>query len=232
MMRLLPVLLAAFTLSASTAGAGLVLDQDALELFPKPEDEEVEGDFTFTNTGNRAVRVTGLESSCSCLEATLDKPIYEPGEKGKGHAKFKVSSFTGKHEKILHIYTDDPAAKDIIVTAIIDIPVIVSVEPKLVQWVVGDKPAPKDFTVRMTGKDPIHLTKVESTRQSVIASFVEVTPGREYRVTVKPSATGDVIVGAVTLRTDSAIPKYQRQLAFYNIVSPEQAEKSRSPNAK
>lgn len=212
--------------------AGLVLDQDPLELFPKAEDEEVEGDFTFTNTGSRTVRVTGLESSCSCLEATLNKPVYEPGEKGKGHAKFKVSSFTGKHEKVLHIYTDDPDSPETLLTAVIDIPVVVSVEPKLIQWIIGEKPEPREFTVRMIGKDPIHLTKVESTRQSVAASFKEVTPGREYRVTVTPGATTDVIIGAVTLRTDSVIPKYQRQLAFYNIVRPEQAEKTRTPEAK
>ncbi len=212
--------------------AGLVIDQVPLELFPKPEDEVVEADFTFTNKSDKPIRVTGLESSCSCLEASLDKPVYEPGEKGKGRAKFKVSSFTGKHQKVLHIYTDDPESPDTILTTVIDIPVIVSVEPKLVQWIIGDKPEPKEFTVIMTGKDPIHVTQVESTRQTVTASFKEVTPGREYRIIVTPSATTDVIIGAVTLRTDSVIPKYQRQLAFYNIVRPEQAEKLKKVESK
>ncbi len=212
--------------------AGLVIDQDPLELFPKPEDEVVEGDFTFTNKSDKPIRVTRLESSCTCLEATLDKQVYEPGEKGKGHAKFKVSSFSGKHEKVLHIYTDDPAAPDTVLTTVIDIPVIVSVEPKLVQWIIGDKPEPKEFTVVMTGKDPIHVTQVESTRQTVTATFKEITPGKEYRIIVTPSATTDVIIGAVTLRTDSVIPKYQRQLAFFNIVRPEQAEKLKKSEAK
>lgn len=207
--------------------AGLVPDQNPLQLSPRPEDSEVEGDFTFTNKGDKPVRIVRLESSCSCLEAALNKSLYEPGEKGKGHAKFKVSSFTGKHEKVLHVYTDDPVSPDVIFNVVIDIPVIVSVEPKLVQWLLGDKPEPKEFTVKMTGKDPIHLTKVDSTRQTVAATFHEVTPGREYRVTVTPSTTEQVIIGAVTLRTDCPIPKYQRQLAFYNILTPEQAERQK-----
>lgn len=217
-------------LSVSIGGilhAGLVLDQDPLKLFPKPEDTEIEGEFTFTNKGDKPVRITGLESSCSCLEATLDKPVYEPGEKGKGRARFRVSSFTGKQEKVLHIHTDDPTSPDTVLTAVIDIPVIVSIEPKLVQWLIGDKPEPKEFTVKMTGKDPVRITQVDSTRQTVTATFREVTPGREYRVTVAPSSTAEVIIGAVTVRTDSPIPKYQRQLAFYNIVSAEQAERQR-----
>jgi len=228
-MRILRTLLPA--LLGGVLHAGLVPDQDPLELFPKPEDSEVEGDFTFTNKGDKAVRIIRLESSCSCLEATLDKPLYEPGEKGKGHAKFRVSSFTGKHEKVLHVYTDDPASPDTVFNVVIDIPVIVSVEPKLVQWLLGDKPEPKEFTVKMTGKDPIHLTKVDSTRQTVAATFHEVTPGREYRVTVTPSSTTQVIIGAVTLHTDCMIPKYQRQLAFYNILTPEQAERQKRREA-
>lgn len=212
--------------------AGLVLDKDPLELFPKPEDEEIEGTFTFTNKGDKPVRVTQLESSCSCLEASLDKAVYAPGEKGTGKARFKVSSFTGKNEKVLHIYTDDPETPDVVMTAIIDIPVIVSVEPRLVEWVIGEKPEPKEFVVKMTGPDPIHLTQVKSTRESVTASFKEITPGREYRIIVTPASTAEIIIGAVTLTTDSKIPKYQRQLAFYNIVRPEQAEKNKKSGAE
>ena len=52
------------------------------------------------------------------------------------------------------------------------------------------------------GHDPIHITQVESTRAYVAAAFREITPGREYRITVTPSATSDVTIGAVwTLRS-------------------------------
>lgn len=212
---------------AASLQAGLTLDQDPLELKPKPEDEEIESTFTFTNTGKKPVRVTSLESSCSCLEASLDKAVYQPGEKGKGKAKFKVSSFTGKHEKFLHIYTDDPSAQDIVLTAVIDVPELVHVEPKLIEWVIGEKPEPKQYTVTMVGKDDIHIKDVSSTRENVKAVFAEIKPGREYQITVTPSATADIIVGAVRIETDSKIPKYQRQLAYFNILSQEQLERRR-----
>lgn len=200
--------------------AGIVLDQDPLQLHPKPEDEEVESSFTFTNKSGRTVRITGLESSCTCLEASLDKAVYAPGEKGRGRARFKVSSFTGRQEKVLHIHTDDPEQPDTVLTAVIDIPVIVSVEPKLIQWTLGGKPEPRDFIIRMTGEEPIRITDVTSTRQSVQATFREVAPGREYRITVTPQSTADVVIGAVMIRTDSRIPKYRRQMAFYSIARP------------
>lgn len=205
--------------------AELALDQNPLEIHPKPEDEVVESTFTFTNKSDKPLRITGLDSSCSCLEASLDKAVYQPGEKGTGRAKFKISSFTGKQEKALHIYTDDPAEPDKVLMAIIDVPVMVIVEPKLLEWVVGEKPDPMDFIIKMVGKEPMKITEVKSTRESVTVSFTEITPGREYHVTVKPSSTTDVIIGAVTIMTDSKITKYQRQLAFFNVVRPEHSER-------
>lgn len=205
--------------------AELVLDQNPLEIHPKPEEEVVEATFTFTNKSSKPLRITGLDSSCSCLEATLDKAIYQPGEKGTGRARFKISSFTGKQEKSLHIYTDDPAEPDKVLMTIIDVPVMVIVEPKLLEWVVGEKAEPKGFIVKIAGKEPMKITEVKSTRESVTVSFAEITPGREYHVNVKPTSTADVIIGAVTIMTDSKIPKYQRQLAFFNVVRPEQSER-------
>ena len=53
---------------------------------------------------------------------------------------------------------------------------------------------------------------------AIEVSWKEVTPGREYVVTVKPKSTNDVMLGAIKIETDSKIPKYQRQLAFFSIV--------------
>ena len=209
----------------ATASYGeLVLDQNPLEINPKPEDEIVET----TNKNSKPVRITGLDSSCSCLEASLDKAVYEPGEKGTGKAKFKISSFTGKQEKALHIYTDDPAEPDKVLMAIIDVPVMVTVEPRLLEWIVGEKPEPRDFIVKMVGKESMKITEAKATRESVKVSVAEVAPGREYRVTVTPETTTDILIGAVTIMTDSKIPKYQRQLAFFNVVRPEQSERKKN----
>ncbi len=207
--------------------AELALDQNPLVINPKPEDEIVETTFTFTNKSEKPLRITGLDSSCSCLEASMDKAIYQPGEKGTGRAKFKISTFTGKQEKALHIYTDDPAEPDKVLMTIIDVPVLVTVEPKLLEWVIGEKPEAKDFIIKMIAKEPMKITEVKSTRESVAVSFTEITPGREYHVTVKPTSTADVLIGAVTIMTDSKIPKYQRQLAFFNVVRAEQAERKK-----
>ena len=38
-------------------------------------------------------------------------------------------------------------------------------------------------------------------------------------MTVKPHSTKEVTLGALKIETDSKIPKYQRQLAFFSIFN-------------
>jgi hypothetical protein len=219
-----PISLLMLLISASLH-ADLVFDQNPLEIKPKAEDEEIEATFTFKNGGDKPIHITGLESSCSCLEASLDKADYAPGEKGVGKAKFRVSSFVGENEKFLHIFTDDPKYPDQIMTSVVDVPVVVNIQPKLLQWVIGSKVEPQEFTVTMVGADPMKIINVSSTRESFKLETKEITPGREYKIKVTPTTTESITIGALKIETDSKIPKYQRQMAFFNIVKPDQLEK-------
>ncbi|MEY4484080.1 MAG: hypothetical protein RL693_1532 [Verrucomicrobiota bacterium] len=210
---------------ATCLQADLVFDANPLLVNPKPEDEEIEATFTFTNNGDKPVTITGLESTCACLEASLDKRVYAPGEKGSGKARFKVSSFVGKHEKSLHIYTDNPLEPDKVLTAIIDVPEVIEIKPNNLQWAVGSTPEAKTYVIKMLGTDEMHITNITATRQNVTFEKKEITPGREYQIILKPTSTAEVTIGALKIETDSKIPKYARQMAFFSIVKPEQLEK-------
>ena len=191
---------------------------DHVDVKPKPEDETITVEFKFKNTGAKPVTVLSLESGCSCLSASLDKATYAPGELGTGKAEFKVGSFVGMHEKILNVTTDLPSQQPWAVPFHLDVPEVVSIEPKNVQWWVGEAPSPKTITVKVTGADPMNITQITSTRETVQFAWKPVTPGREYQVTVTPKSTTDVVIGALKIETDSKVPKYARQLAFFSIV--------------
>lgn len=211
-------LILACSLLTTFASAALRLDGDHVEVRPKPEDEVITVTFSFKNDGDKRVRILHLESACSCLSATLDSPTYEPGQKGTGKAEFKVGSFTGRQEKTIQVTTDDPQQEEWIVPFVLDIPEVIEIDPKMVQWWLNEAPLPKTVTVKMSGADPMKLTNITSTRESMGFAFKEVKPGREYLVTLTPKSTADILIGALKLETDSKIPKYQRQLAFFGIV--------------
>lgn len=232
MKRALVISLFSFLLPVHSQ-AELKLDVERVPVKPKPEDEVVKVEFSFKNTGTKPVTIVGLESGCACLSASLDKRSYAPGEAGKGQAEFKVGSFVGQHEKILKVTTDDPAQTEWEVAFLLDVPEVVSIEPKNVQWWIGEQPSPKPIVVKMTGEEPMKITNITSTRETVDFTWKEVKPGREYTITVTPKTTADVVIGALKIETDSKIPKYARQLAFFSIVrQPESRKDEATAGAK
>lgn len=214
----IPLLAALFLCSFSgRAAAELVLDGKIVEIKPRPEDETVSTLFTFTNKSARTVKILSIESKCSCISATLDAASYAAGAKGVGTAEFKVGSFVGKHEKFVVVSTDDPDQSEWVVTFVLDVPEVIQIEPRTLQWWLEESPDQKETTVRMVGKEPMRITNVTATRDTVEFAWKEIVPGREYRVSVKPKSTKEVFLGALKIETDSKIPKYQRQLAFFSV---------------
>lgn len=216
-MKPLPIFLCLSALMLASASADLVTEVPVIELKPKPEDETFQVTFAFQNKGTKPVKVLSIESACSCLSASLDKAVYQPGEKGTGKADFKVSTFSGRHEKSVHVQTDDPMQSEWVITFAIEVPEIIKIEPKTLQWWLGDPAETKTTRVTMTGTEPMKITKITSTREQVDFSFKEITPGKEYEVTVTPKSTGEIMLGALKIETDSKIAKYQRQLAFFSV---------------
>ncbi|SKB06877.1 Protein of unknown function [Prosthecobacter debontii] len=211
----IPVLLGCFL--PLLAMGELATEVPVIELKPKPEDTSVSTTFVFHNKGSKPVKILGIESACSCLSATLDKAVYAPGEKGTGKAEFQVSSFVGRHEKSVHVQTDDPEQPEWVVSFALEVPEVIKIEPKTLQWWLGDEAVAKTTKVTMTGDQPMVIKGITSTRQNVEFSWKEISPGREYEVTVKPTNTTEVMLGALKIETDSQIPKYQRQMAFFSV---------------
>ncbi|MFN0077778.1 MAG: DUF1573 domain-containing protein [Prosthecobacter sp.] len=204
--------------SSVIAHAELTLDVRTIELKARPEDEEVETTFKFRNKGDKTVRILGLESACSCLSAALDKSVYKPGEVGTGHASFKVSTFVGRHEKYVTVSTNDPQQPEWQVNFILDVPAVVDIQPKQLQWFIGDELKPKSCLVKFTGDEPMKILKLTPTRKNIEFGMKEIKEGREYLITMKPTSTQDVTLGALKIETTSRIAKYRNQLAFFSIT--------------
>ena len=219
------LLLLVTLITASLARADMVLDKERIDVKPKPEDETVVVDFSFVNKGAKPVTIVDIVSGCSCLSASLDKRTYAPNESGTGKAEFKVGSFVGQHEKVVTITTDDPKQAEWAVPFLLDVPEVVVIEPKNVQWWLGEEPDPKVITIKVTGKDEMNVTQITSTRESVSFTWKTITPGREFAITVTPKSTAEVVIGALKVETDSKVLKFARHLAFFSITRQPESRK-------
>ncbi|MEI6653286.1 MAG: DUF1573 domain-containing protein [Verrucomicrobiota bacterium] len=216
-MRPLHTLLCLCALQLDPAGAQLVTDLPVIELKPTPEEVSISTTFGFHNKGTRPVRVVSIESACSCLSATLDKTLYQPGENGTGKANFRLTNLTGVLEKTLRVHTDDPARPEWLIRFAIEIPEVIRIEPKTQQWAQGGPALAKTTRVTLLGATPMQITTITTASEQVQFSWREITPGREYEITLNPTTTADILFGALKIETDSKIPQYRRQLAFFAV---------------
>jgi hypothetical protein len=199
--------------------AELKLDGTHVDIKPAPADEQIKVTFSFKNTGTKSVKIIDLQSTCACLSANLDKRVYEPGAVGKGDAEFKVSQFVGKHEKSITVTTDDPDQSEWIIPFILEVPAVVNIEPANVQWWLGEEPTEKKTDIHFDKAFPMQVTKITSTRENVTWTLKEIVPQHHYEIWIKPHNTQNVTIGALKVETDSKIPKYARQMAFFSIVN-------------
>ncbi len=61
------------------------------------------------------------------------------------------------------------------------------------------------------------IVEITSSRQQFVFRSEQVEEGRHYRIMLKPETTAEAIMGVLKIVTDSGVPKYQRQHAFFTV---------------
>lgn len=223
--------------------AELVFDKEHLVLKPTVDQEVISATYTFTYKGEKPIVVTEVDANCGCINAKSDKERYEKGDEGKltfdfelGHREGKQEArvWMGYHEEKPKVKSrgialppgpsgEDPSTfqapllKQL--TAEIQIPIVVNIEPKKTTWVVDSKPEPKAVKVTMKHLNPVKLLEVKSSRDDVKIETKAVKEGESYIITITPGSTKKKQMGMLTLVTDCALERHQKKLAFYSIAA-------------
>ena len=151
-----------------------------IEIKANPSDEIVSFVFPFKNVGKKPVSVIDVNLTCSCLSAKTDKKTYGPGEDGYLEAIFSIGSFTGIQRKSMTVISQDEGKEKVrdSLLAILTIPDVVTIEPELIKWKVGEDPVAKTFTFKVPYVDPIKITSVSCTREGFEVAVVAKKEGR------------------------------------------------------
>jgi len=204
----------------SVAFADLQFDHKEIEIKAKVSDEVVTFLFPFKNVGKESVSIIDVNLTCSCLSAKTNRGSYGPGEGGHLEAVFSIGSFTGIQRKSMTVISrskDGEQVRDSLL-AILTIPDVVTIEPELIKWKVGEDPTVKTFTLKVPHVDPIKITNVSCTREGFDVSVLTKKEGREYQITIKPQNTSKPMLGMLKIETDSKLKKHSRKLAFFSIA--------------
>jgi hypothetical protein len=200
----------AFSLSIlliSAARAELKWEQTQIELHPGVGDKEAVGHFKYKNTGDKAVRIKSVRSSCGCTTAQTQKDQVGPGESGEITATFKIGDRTGAQIKSVAVETDDPVHSSIGLVLRTVVPQPLEIQPTLVFWQTGEEPKAKSISVK-AGKDfSVKEIKITSTTQDFETKVTKVS-NDEFKVDIQPRDTAHNMTAVFTLQANDSPKKF------------------------
>ena len=186
--------LAAGLIAATTAQAS-ALKWDKTEQIVDTEfgQEEVKAVYSFVNESEQTVKVTDIRPSCSCTVPSLEKTEYAAGESGELTVIFTVGVKQGLQHKTVALKTDvDGTEEDYQLVLQVNIPVPITLKPRVRFWNIGDTVSTQDVAVTLHEKLPMNITGLvrKDTNQPVAFDYTIETleEGHEYSIKLTPKS--------------------------------------------
>jgi hypothetical protein len=198
------------------AESALQWDSDTLEVYPSEVDKIASAEFTFTNRSTQPVTIDSVNSSCGCTTATLDKYMYQPGEKGHITAIFTRGRRKGIQTKGISVAVRGEAEATTL-TMVTHVPDSTQMDPEFVFWRLGDAPAPK--TIQLKVPPGTHVARVSSSDSQILAVLETMVNGSEYRITVTPTRTNRPVMAVLNIQAVSP-SNHPELLRAYAQVKP------------
>ncbi|HTQ29885.1 MAG TPA: DUF1573 domain-containing protein [Opitutaceae bacterium] len=209
-LALLPLLLA---LSAGAAAGALTWSTTKVEATAKGGQESFATVFPFKNTGDKPVKITGVQTSCGCTTATLAKTTYAPGESGEVKAQMDLRERIGWQERTVTITTDDAPAAPTVLTLRVNIPQVIEIAPRMVVWSHDGQREPREVTITAGTDVAITLRDVVYSPQFTVQQITDV-PGRRYRLRITPRSTDSHYRDEILVQYEAVLGQPQEMIVY------------------
>src|SRR5438309_5270911 len=196
----------AFALSiiiSLSARAELKWEQTTIELHPTPVDKQAVGHFKYQNPGKTPVRFKSVHASCGCTTAQTQKDEVPPGGSGEITATFNIGDRTGTQVKTVTVETDEQANSKTVLTLRTIIPQQLEITPTFVFWKQGEKPDPKQITVKVGKEFTVNHIKVTSSSPDYQTKVKEAGKG-EFKIDVQPKETNSLSASTLTIQPEAS----------------------------
>ena len=213
----------------SAAAEGFRVEEDSLVLGPVIAGRSVSAVYTFHNDSHDKVRILNAKPSCGCTVADFD-PVIQPG--GSGTLRAVISTLpnqSGKLSKSIHVQTDAPGARSILLRFTVAIEQPIEARPRLKLLVTATEGHEASGGILLRRSDRVRLEVYDSAvdRPGLFVSTQKVEAKGSFGdlraepgdVWLKLSAAADHPVGVVngTIRLQTNHPKLSELEVPYTV---------------
>lgn len=200
----IPALAAALLLALGLpASAGLTFEKTELSHTAKSTESEHTAIFRFKNTGDAAVTVKKVNTSCGCTTAELKKKEYKPGETGELPVTFKYEDRQGFQMKQIAVET---TADTYNLTLEVEIPEFLKLDRPFISWEQKAPAEPQTFEITLASNAPFRVTAGEFENPEHFKGELKEVPAegqqKKYTFTVTPTSTDKYVKSLIYFKTD------------------------------
>ncbi len=199
------------------AFAGLVFEKQNHEATSGVHEMKMKFEFPFVNKSEKAVEIKRVETSCTCLTASMPDNNFTiaAGAPGAVILEVDLGAFGGRIEKDAVVVTSE--GERIPLKIVVKVPEFVKMEPRTLKWTVGEKPVPKTIRLIIHKDLDLKLEDVSISQKNFDFEPKTVKPGKEYAITVTPKSTATPEYAMLSVKTNSTEPRYKKCLGYLSI---------------
>ncbi|MBQ8900766.1 MAG: hypothetical protein IJY72_07410, partial [Akkermansia sp.] len=152
--------------------------------------------------------IEDAEAHCTCTRLKLDG--------SKLTATVDTRTFDRDVEKTIAAETED--GKEVTLRMQFKVPQAIHLSARSLVWKRNSAPVPQVLRITLPKGSPItHIADAALSGDAFDYAPKVVKRGREYTVTITPRSTAKAALNRLVLTTDSADPRYHRQIIYLQI---------------
>lgn len=153
-------------------------------------------------------KIEDAEPHCDCTKVTLSG--------SKLTATVDTRTFDRDVEKTIAAETAD--GKEVTLHMQFKVPQAIRLSARSLVWKRGAAPTPQVLRITLPQGSPItHIADASLSGDAFDYTPKVVKRGREYTVTITPRSTAKAALNRLVLTTDSADPRYHRQIIYLQV---------------
>lgn len=175
------------------------------------DEKNVQGEFTFKNTGTTTLTIYSTSGSCGCTVPQLSKKDYAPGEEGSIKVEYHPQNRRGPQHTTVTVNTNDASQPSVRLDVKSEVRPQVMVDPPMIS--IGQLPKGKGGTFKATLTSRLKDVAPTSATPTIASLSAKVLPGAEVdlngekvmqypiEITVPPEAAVGQVTGNISIRT-------------------------------
>ncbi|MEW6378285.1 MAG: DUF1573 domain-containing protein [bacterium] len=199
-----PIVLSVFCPAPAAAAPRIAFSNASFDFGQIYQNKAVTHVFTFQNTGDQALNIEQVKTSCGCTAAVLSQKTINPGETGQIKVTFNSAHRKGKQQKVIYVHSNDPVnpITQITIEALVKVDLEATPANVYFNRAAKDQDATQEVVLKNIGQESMSILSIETTPAAAVTAKA-ASEQTKLPASLKPNESLTIIVSAKAMDNSS-----------------------------